>query len=121
MRARESVPKGCKKMEADLVLFHYGKCDEAERQRVSGHLVKCANCRAFLEDLQTLPGRGEAVDPPPSFWAGYSMEVKRKLNALDDQRFSARLLSFLPAWPVPALSVAMLVILGLSFVLARGC
>jgi len=118
--SKTSMARGCKKMEADLVLFHYGKYGETERPRIESHLSRCAACRIFLEEIAALPGPAQRVNLPPSFWADYSMELKRKLNAVDKSRSPARALWFLPAWPVPALGAAMVAILALSFVLARG-
>ncbi len=120
IRTKESSPTGCKRMDTDLVLYTYGKCTEAERYRIQTHLQGCAACRIFLEDLQALSSHVERDDLPPTFWKNYSLELRRKLSALEEKGSRRRVFSFLPAWPVPVLGVAMAFILVLSLVFTRG-
>lgn len=114
--SKESLPRGCKKMETDLVLYTYGKCTEADRYRIQAHLQDCVACRIFLEDLQAHSSHVEKDDLPSSFWGNYSLELQRKLNALEEKGSRRGVFSFLPAWQVPALGVAMVLILAFSLV-----
>lgn len=117
---KESHPRGCEKIEADLVLYCYGKCAEAERRRIDAHLQGCASCRIFLEDLRALARQGERDQPPPAFWDGFTVEVKRRIRDLEAETSRPRTFSWLPGWSVPALGVAMVLILALSVVFTRG-
>lgn len=73
----------CKDFEQDLVLYYYGECDGAERNRVEAHLGGCTSCRLFLDDLRTLLSLSVNPDEPPqSFWESYIREMRAKLAAV---------------------------------------
>ena len=117
---KESHPRDCEKVEADLVLYSYGKCSEAERRRIDAHLQDCASCRIFLEDLMALSRQGKRDQPPPDFWDGFTVEMKRRIRNLEAEASRPRNFSWLPGWSVSALGVAMVLILVLSLFFTRG-
>ncbi len=54
----------CAELESDLVLFHYGDLDGAERQRMEVHLRECFACAQSLSDLADLLPQTVLADEP---------------------------------------------------------
>jgi len=106
----------CNDFEQDLVLYHYGDCVPADKQRVESHLETCAACRGFLQELKTfLPSTLAVDEPPSSFWQDYSREMRIKLSDYEDNRSWWRSLAgFLRPWPVPALAAAAIVAISVT-------
>jgi hypothetical protein len=123
MMRREPLPQGaCAKFEPDLVLYYYGECGDTERRSLETHLAGCRGCASFLDGLKTvLPATIERDDPPPSFWEGYSREMRAKLLAAEQKSSPwARVILFLRPWPVPVLATALVLILGVTLTLTKG-
>ena len=123
MMRREKLPQGgCKKFEADLVLYYYHECRDPERQRLEAHLSGCNGCAAFLAGLKSvLPLTVESDDPPASFWERYSREIQAKLSAADQKSsWWGRFVLFLQPWPVPVLATALVLILAVALTFTKG-
>lgn len=123
MMGRKKLPQGgCKKFEADLVLYYYGECPDAERQRLEAHLEGCNDCATFLAGLKrVLPLTVESDDPPPSFWERYAREMEKKLSAAEQKSSGwRRYVLFLQPWPVPVLATALVLILAVTLTFTRG-
>jgi predicted anti-sigma-YlaC factor YlaD len=111
-----SQTHACKEFEQDLVLYHYGDCVGADKQRVESHLERCDACRDFLQELKAfLPSTLAVDEPPSSFWQDYSREMRIKLAAADEKpNWMRALASFFRPWPIPALAAAAIVTIGLT-------
>ncbi|HEY1266292.1 MAG TPA: zf-HC2 domain-containing protein [Candidatus Binatia bacterium] len=116
-----SQRNACKDFEQDLVLYHYGDCVGADKQRVESHLDGCDGCRQFLQELKAfLPATLAVDEPPPSFWQDYSREMRIKLTAADEKPSWIRSLAaiFRP-WPVPALAAGAIIAIGLTMTIGH--
>ena len=119
---RDLLQGVCRDFEQDLILYLYQDCTATERRRVESHLVSCASCRHFLEELQRfLPATVKADEPSPAFWRSYSQEIQAKLTAAEVKRDWWRAISdlFRP-WPVPAISTALVLALALTLTFTKG-
>jgi hypothetical protein len=118
-KSAKSAP--CPELESDLVLFHYGELEGAERGRVDLHLKDCAACTQSLADLATfLPRTALADEPPPAFWNDYSRELRHKLAELDQRApWWRKVFSTLRPWAMPALATSAVVALALTFTLGK--
>jgi len=105
----------CKDLEADLVLLHYGELNDPERQTVQNHLQECLNCRDSLEQMvKLMPLTVKRDDPPASFWADYSRELRQKVDkTLERRSWRAIFASWLRPIPVAALSACAVGLLAL--------
>ncbi|MFQ5849154.1 MAG: anti-sigma factor family protein [Candidatus Binatia bacterium] len=114
---QDKVQAACKDFEQELVLYYYGECVGADRNRVETHLEGCVSCRRFLEDLQMLlPLTAKADEPDEAFWDAYSREMHKKLAAVEENGSRwKKLLTFFRPWPVPALATALVLVLALTF------
>ncbi|MGH7930222.1 MAG: zf-HC2 domain-containing protein [Candidatus Binatia bacterium] len=112
----------CPDLEQDLVLFHYGELDNAERQRVQAHVKECLPCMRSLEDLaHLLPKTVLADEPPAAFWNDYSRELRHKLTELGEREsWWRKLFSTLRPWSMPALATSVVVALALTFTLGKA-
>jgi hypothetical protein len=112
----------CKDFESDLVVCYYGDAPEEIRSRVEAHLLECASCRRFVDDLRSvLPLTVKPDDPPPEFWDAFSSELREKIGSLEAKgSWKVRFLSWLPARRAPALALAAVLLTVLSFSLTRG-
>jgi hypothetical protein len=118
-KSAKSAP--CPELEPELVLFHYGELEGAERDRVEGHLNGCAACTQSLADLATfLPQTVLADEPPQTFWNDYSRELRHKLAELDEHApwWRKFFFAFRP-WAMPALATSAVVALALTFTLGK--
>ena len=112
----------CAELEQDLVLFHYGELNGAERQRVGEHLKGCAACAQYLTELGNLLPKTLLTDEPPqAFWNDYGRELRQKLAELGvrESRWRKLISAFQP-WAMPALATSALVALVLTFALGKG-
>jgi hypothetical protein len=112
----------CADREENLVLFHYGDLDGAERDGLHAHVGSCAACAAYLKDLGTLLPLTVAVsEPAANFWNDYDRELRKKIDAtLDHKTWTEKLGEFFqPRW-VPAFATAAIVALALTFTFGRG-
>ncbi|MGH7852792.1 MAG: anti-sigma factor family protein [Candidatus Binatia bacterium] len=112
----------CGDFEENLVLFHYGDLDGAERGALQAHLQTCALCGSYLKELDTLlPLTLEADLPPETFWTDYNRELRQKLDRAAEQKSWMQTLGdfFQPRW-MPALATAGVVALALTFTVGRG-
>jgi len=109
-------PHACKDFEQDLVLYHYGDCVPADKQRIESHLEGCDACRGFLQELKAfLPSTLAVDEPPPSFWQDYSREMRIKLSDYEEnRRWWRSLAAFLRPWPVPALAAGAIIAISLT-------
>lgn len=123
MTVNESAKSApCPELESDLVLFHYGELDGAERQRMEVHLKGCTTCRQSLSDLaELLPQIVLADEPPAAFWNSYSRELRHKLAELDQAEpwWRKFFFTFRP-WAVPAMAASALAALALTFTLGKN-
>ncbi|HEY6200746.1 MAG TPA: zf-HC2 domain-containing protein [Candidatus Binatia bacterium] len=106
----------CKDFEQDLVLYHYGDCVAADKQRVESHLETCDACRGFLQELKAfLPSTLAVDEPPTAFWQDYSREMRIKLSDYEENRSWWRsVAAYLRPWPVPALAAAAIVAISVT-------
>ena len=116
-----SQTQACREFEQDLVLYHYGDCVGADKQRVESHLERCDACRGFLQELKAfLPSTLAVDEPPPSFWQDYSREMRIKLAAADEKpNWMRALASLFRPWPIPALAATAIVTIGLTMTLGH--
>jgi len=112
----------CAAFEQDLVLYHYGECAPAEKQRLESHLEHCVACRGFLQELKGfLPSTVETDDPPPSFWQDYSREMRIKLDEHAPNRgWWPSITALFRPWPVPALAAAAIVAISVTMTLTKS-
>lgn len=111
-----SPDRACKDFEADLILYYYGDCAEADRLRVETHVRSCPACARFLQALrEILPLTAKADEPPESFWLDYTRELRGKLVAAEENvPWWKRFFVSHRWWRVPALATALVVILALT-------
>jgi hypothetical protein len=112
----------CAAFEQDLVVYHYGECAPAEKQRLESHLEDCAACRGFLQELKSfLPSTVETDDPPPSFWQDYSREMRIKLAEHEPKPgWWSSLAALFRPWPVPALAAAAIIAISVTMTLTKS-
>lgn len=111
----------CGDLEENLVLFHYGDLDGAERGALQAHLQSCAACAGYLKELGALlPLTLQADQPPETFWTDYNRELRQKLDRADKKSWIQSLGEFFqPRW-IPALATAGVVALALTFTVGRS-
>ena len=116
------MQKICKDFEQSLVLYYYGECPAEERGKIETHLKSCSACSGFLAELsQLLPLTVKADEPPQRFWEDYSREMRRKIAAVEEKRAGWRgFFSFLPAWPVPAVATALVLLIAVTLTFTQG-
>jgi Putative zinc-finger len=114
--------KACAAFEQDLVLYHYGECAPAEKQRLESHLENCAACGGFLQELKSfLPSTVETDDPPPSFWQDYSREMRIKIDEHEQNRgWWPSVAALFRPWPVPALAAVAIVAISVTMTLTKS-
>ncbi len=117
-----SQSNACKDFEQDLVLYHYGDCVGADKQRVESHIEGCDGCRQFLQELKAfLPATLAVDEPPASFWQDYSREMRVKLAAADEKPGWIRSLAALfRPWPVPALAAGAIIAISLTMTINKA-
>lgn len=112
----------CGELEENLVLFHYGDLDGADRGALQGHLHSCTACAGYLKELDTLlPLTLKADQPPETFWTDYNRELRQKLDRAAEKKSWLQSLGefFWPRW-MPALATAGVVALALTLTIGRG-
>ena len=112
----------CRHLEENLVLFHYGDLDGAERRMLQAHLPSCSGCAGYLKELGTLlPLTLKADQPPETFWNDYNRELRQKLDRAAEQKSWMQTLGdfFQRRW-MPALATAGVVALALTLTVGRG-
>ena len=112
----------CNHFEEHLVLYYYGECQWAERDRVEKHLKGCPACRSFLQELSAvLPLSHDTDEPPEAFWEQYSREMHQKLAALEQKRplWKSLFPHFTP-WTYGAVATAFGLILSLILAFGGG-
>jgi len=120
--AQQNGATPCTKLEADLVLLHYGDLDGDERQRLQTHVTGCTGCSDYLNELTTLlPLTVKTDAPPQEFWMNYNRELRHKIDAAVEnkswwQSFAA---IFKPGY-LPAFATAAVLVLALTFTLGGG-
>jgi hypothetical protein len=118
----QSLSVACAEQEEDLVLLHYGDLAGAERQTLQTHLDSCAGCTGYLRDLgKLLPLTLKTDEPPQTFWADYSRELRRKLDdAAEKPAWRRRLSALMQPRLVPVFASGAVIALALTFTLGRG-
>ncbi len=123
METRKDVlDTACREFEADLVLYYYGDCPDAERNRVESHINICVRCGRFLDDLRKLlPQMAKPKQLPQAFWDRYYNEMVEKL-AIQRELTSWWRSLFAPVrmWAVPAFGTAVVVVLGITLAFSYG-
>jgi hypothetical protein len=111
----------CADLEENLVLFHYGDLDGAERGTLQAHLQSCAACAGYLKELGTvLPLTLQADQPPEAFWNDYKRELRQKLDRAEKKSWAQSFGEFFqPRW-MPAFATAGVVALALTFTVGSG-
>jgi predicted anti-sigma-YlaC factor YlaD len=110
----------CADKEQDLVLYYYGEISDVERAEVEVHTQSCAGCRRYLGQIGTLlPGTVERDDPEQAFWNDYSREMRCKLAEAECRPWWRPVTEFLHSWAIPAMAVAAVGIIALTFTLGR--
>lgn len=118
----KTLASPCGELEENLVLFHYGDLDGAERSALQTHLKSCTACGGYLKELDTLlPLTLKADQPPETFWTDYNRELRQKLDRAAEKKSWLQTLGelFQPRW-MPALATAGVVALALTVTLGRG-
>lgn len=117
----DSRREACEEFGQDLVLYYYGECSGAERDKLENHLEGCAGCRGFLEELRKLLPLTATTDQPPElFWKNYSEEMHRKLSAVEPALpWWKSLISLSHPWRVPAFATAIVLISVLVLTLTK--
>ena len=112
----------CQSLEQDLVLYHYGELNEADRSQVSTHVQACGACSLYLKELEKLlPITRKPDEPPQSFWDDYSRELRHKIARVRDRKsWWQDLASFFQPWTVPAFATMAVVILAVTLTLGKG-
>jgi anti-sigma factor RsiW len=118
----EKAATACTDLEADLILLHYGDLDGTERARLQSHVAQCADCSAYLNELSALMPLTVATDSPPQqFWMDYSRELRHKIDARVESKFSwQQLVALLKPGYLTALATAATLIIALTFTLGGG-
>ncbi|HET8563496.1 MAG TPA: zf-HC2 domain-containing protein [Candidatus Binatia bacterium] len=119
---KEALDKACREFEADLVLYYYGDCPDAERSRVEAHVSTCDRCERFLEDLRRLlPQMAQPMEFPQTFWDRYYSEMVEKLTIQRERTpWWQSLFAPVRAWAVPAFGTAVVVVLGVTLALTNA-
>ncbi len=118
----ENAATACIDLEADLVLLHYGDVDGAQRAQLQSHVADCAGCASYLEELAVLmPLTIKTDTPPQEFWMDYSRELRHKIDAGVESKFSWQRIGalFTPRY-LTAFATAATLVLALTFTLGRG-
>jgi Putative zinc-finger len=112
----------CAEREENLVLFHYGDLDPAERSALQAHLQNCTPCAGYLKDLETLlPLTVKADEPSETFWTDYNREMRRKLaDAAETKTWLQKIGEFFQARPLPALATTAVLVLALTLTFGRN-
>jgi anti-sigma factor RsiW len=118
----EKAATACTDLEADLILLHYGDLDGTERARLQSHVAQCADCSAYLNELSALMPLTVATDSPPQqFWMDYSRELRHKIDARVESKFSwQQVVALLKPGYLTALATAATLIIALTFTLGGG-
>jgi anti-sigma factor RsiW len=118
----EKAATACTDLEADLILLHYGDLDGTERARLQSHVAQCADCSAYLNELSALMPLTVATDSPPQqFWMDYSRELRHKIDARVERKFSwQQVVALLKPGYLTALATAATLIIALTFTLGGG-
>jgi hypothetical protein len=112
----------CAGFEEDLVLYHYGELDAAERAKVADHVQSCQRCQSSLKEMSSiLPLAVKSDEPPQAFWDDYSRELRHKLTAARTGRsWWHGLISFLQPWTVPVYGTAAVALLAIILAIGKG-
>lgn len=120
VREQEFNDTACANREQDLVLYYYGELGEAERAAVETHTRSCEVCHRYLGQIGSiLPGTVERDEPAQAFWDDYSREMRRKLADVERKPWWRPVTEFLHSWAIPAMAVAAVGIIALTFTLGR--
>ena len=96
----------CEDVSRELIAYLDGRASAAERQKVEGHLARCAACRTRAEEMRKVSMLlGEVPAIEPSF--GFDARVRQRVAAEPRQGWFWRLM---PARR-PAFAVALLIAL----------
>jgi hypothetical protein len=119
---KTALSTACKAFEQDLVLFYYGELSGVERSKVENHIHRCQTCPLYLKELGSLlPLTVEAEAPVADFWADYSLEMRRKLDQLDEKKSWWRALpEMFQSWTLPALATTTVIILALTLTFGKA-
>ena len=99
--------------ERAIIPYLRGDLEDAERNRVAGHLAACPECRAASESFRELLGDLAASRPPPPVdWARYRAELRTRLEARTQPRRWS--------WWQPVPLVASAALAGVLIFLAVG-
>ncbi len=112
----------CQAREENLVLYHYGDLEDAERAALQAHLPECAGCAGYLQELGTLmPLTVKTDEPPTTFWADYNRELRHKLDGAAEKPGWRRALAalFQPRL-VPVFAAAAVIALAITFTLGKS-
>ena len=112
----------CAALEENLVLYHYGDLDDAERAGLQSHLQNCPGCAGYLQELGTLlPLTVKTDQPPPSFWSDFNRELRHKLDgAAEPESWRRTLADLFRPRLVPVFAATAVVALALTFTVGRS-
>lgn len=120
VREQQLNVTACANREQDLVLYYYGELTDVERGAVKAHTQSCEGCRHYLGQIGSmLPGTIERDEPAQAFWDDYSREMRRKLAEVERQSWWEPVAEFLHSWAIPAMAVAAVAIIALTFTLGK--
>ncbi len=71
----------CAELEPRILEYLENQLSPAERALVQDHLLACANCRAFAQQLQQLDGTLATVLTPPALSAGFLESLHERIRA----------------------------------------
>lgn len=120
--SRNTLSSPCKALEENLVLYHYGDLEGAERAALRSHLQSCTGCTGFLKDLGALlPLTVQRDQPPAPFWTDYHRELRRKLWGSTEKKSWGQAVAafFQPRWR-PIFAAAAVAAMALAFTLGKG-
>jgi len=119
---KKALSTPCAALEENLVLYHYGDLEGAERPALQKHLQNCPGCSGYLQDLGTLLPLTVKTDlPPPSFWNDFNRELRHKLDgAAEKKSWRRTLAAFFQPRLVPVFAAAAVVALALTFTIGKG-
>lgn len=122
MEKENKIVKACESMEPDLILYYYRELEGTEQRQVEDHIAVCEPCRTYVQEMTTfLPLAAKSDEPPQIFWDNYNREMRQKLAELKETKsWWRRLASLLQPWPVPAIAMATVAGLALTFTLGKG-
>lgn len=112
----------CHTREENLVLYHYGDLEDAERAGLQAHLQECAGCAGYLQQLGALmPLTVKTDEPPANFWADYHRELRNKFDGAAEKTGWRRALAalFQPRL-VPVFATAAVIALALTFTVGKS-